>query len=184
MTEQEEEIVIDSKNNLERLHEPKDRGSEEIPSQTQQSNGSITLSTLSKPVNKLTDAERTAIIEASKSGVADLGYRVANVRDGSIRIIKKKPTQSIASNSVANGGKININGNEVHLTNDQLLFQHIIDLETKYTKMQMKHKKLKGKYKNLYDDIYLTEQMSERSEKQQAPEIGRASCRERVYPRV
>ena len=45
-------------------------------------------------------------------------------------------------------------GGSKHLTNEQLLMEHIIDLETRYEKMRMKHKKLKKRYNALENTIY------------------------------
>ena len=44
--------------------------------------------------------------------------------------------------------------NNKYLTNEQLLFEHIIDLETRFAKMKQKHKKLKNRYNTLENDVY------------------------------
>ena len=41
------------------------------------------------------------------------------------------------------------------MTNDQLLMEHVFDLESRLKVMEMKHKKLKKKYKGLKQDIYV-----------------------------
>ena len=41
------------------------------------------------------------------------------------------------------------------MTNDQLLMEHVFDLEARLKVMEMKHKKLKKKYKGLKQDIYV-----------------------------
>ena len=51
--------------------------------------------------------------------------------------------------------KQQINSRGSMLTNDQLLLEHVLDLEARFAKMEMKTKKLKKKYKNLKHDIYV-----------------------------
>ena len=47
---------------------------------------------------------------------------------------------------------------KVYYTNDQLLIEHIIELNSKVGRLMNKHKKLKRKYQTLCTDLYVDEQ--------------------------
>ena len=70
------------------------------------------------------------------------------------RIVKKKPVNPTISQKVIKTNSSN-NDSKVYYTNDQLLMEHIIELNSKVDKLITKHKKLKRKYQSLSADIYI-----------------------------
>jgi len=48
-----------------------------------------------------------------------------------------------------------------YLTDNQLLFEHIINLETQYSKLSQKHKKLKKRYNELEGYLYANDSDSD-----------------------
>ena len=108
----------------------------------------------SKTVKKLSKDERGALISKFEKGEEDPYFKVTKMSNGSIRVTKRKnpivqnveEAQQQRSNRIAN--KVN------HLTNEQLLMEHIIDLETRFESMRLKHKKLKKRYNELENSIY------------------------------
>ena len=108
----------------------------------------------SKTVKKLSNDERSMLMDKFGKGVEDPYFKVIRMSNGAIRITKRRnpivqnveEAQQQRSNRIAN--KVN------HLTNEQLLMEHIIDLETRFESMRLKHKKLKKRYNELENSIY------------------------------
>jgi hypothetical protein len=70
------------------------------------------------------------------------------------------------------------------MTNEQMLFSHIIDLEAKYATLYEKHKKLKKNYKTMYYDVYEDDQSNEIINEQNEPinEQSNEITKEEVQP--
>ena len=107
-----------------------------------------------KTVKKLSKDERSMLMDKFEKGVEDPYFKVIRMSNGAIRITKRrnpivadvKQAQEERSTRIAN--KVN------RLTNEQLLMEHIIDLETRFESMRLKHKKLKKRYNELENSIY------------------------------
>ncbi len=107
-----------------------------------------------KTVKKLSNDERSMLMDKFEKGVDDPYFKVIRMSNGAIRITKRrnpivadvKQAQEERSTRIAN--KVN------RLTNEQLLMEHIIDLETRFESMRLKHKKLKKRYNELENSIY------------------------------
>ena len=54
-------------------------------------------------------------------------------------------------------------GDKPYMTTEQILMEHVIDLEAKYATLYQKHKKLKKNYKELHEDIYFDENDGEQA---------------------
>ena len=108
----------------------------------------------SKTVKKLSNDERSMLMDKFEKGVEDPYFKVIRMSNGAIRITKRrnpivadvKQAQEERSTRIAN--KVS------RLTNEQLLMEHIIDLETRFESMRLKHKKLKKRYNELENSIY------------------------------
>ena len=108
----------------------------------------------SKTVKKLSNDERSMLTDKFEKGVEDPYFKVIRMSNGAIRITKRrnpivadvKQAQEERSTRIAN--KVG------RLTNEQLLMEHIIDLETRFESMRLKHKKLKKRYNELENSIY------------------------------
>lgn len=107
-----------------------------------------------KTVKKLSNDERSMLVNKFEKGVEDPYFKVIRMSNGQIRITKRrnpivadvKQAQEERSTRIAN--KVG------RLTNEQLLMEHIIDLETRFESMRLKHKKLKKRYNELENSIY------------------------------
>lgn len=107
-----------------------------------------------KTVKKLSKDERSMLEDRFEKGVEDPFFKVIRMSNGAIRITKRrnpivqdvKQAQEERSTRIAN--KVG------RLTNEQLLMEHIIDLETRFESMRLKHKKLKKHYNELENSIY------------------------------
>ena len=109
-----------------------------------------------KAVNELNDVERAVIVANAKNGVDMPFFDVKFFGNGKYRIVKKKPVKPSTSQKVIKANSsTSINDNKVYYTNDQLLMEHIIELNSKVDKLMTKHKKLKRKYQTLSADIYV-----------------------------
>ena len=112
---------------------------------------------LNKPVKKLTKSERDKLVREYEDGVDNKYYKVMRMKNGQMRITKRTNPlgdadtahETVSNNIETRFGK--------RLTNDQLLLEHIIDLEKRYEVMRMKHKKLKKRYNKLEQDIFDSE---------------------------
>ena len=113
-----------------------------------------------KAVNELSDIERAVIVANAKNGIDMPFFDVKFFGNGKYRIVKKKPvkpstSQKVIKASVSNSPDIKDPDRKVYYTNDQLLMEHIIELNSKVDKLMTKHKKLKRKYQSLSADIYV-----------------------------
>lgn len=110
-----------------------------------------------KSVSKLTEEEKNYLINLYKNGGEDDHFKVTFCKNGSTKIAKKKQQKEALSTKLIANEKRKPAQNSVSsrsLTNEQLLMEHVIDLETKFATLQQKHKKLKKYYKSMHEDIY------------------------------
>ena len=114
----------------------------------------------SKTVKKLSANERAKLIGDFEKGHDNPYFKVMRMKNGQIRISKRREPLCNDASSAPDSAKQRIEqklkkgGSTKHLTNEQLLMEHIIDLETRYEQMRMKHKKLKKRYNALENTIY------------------------------
>jgi len=119
-----------------------------------------------KTVKELTDEERQIIINNAKAGIDTPNFEVKFFKNGNTRIVKKKAKPlSVAQKALQNQPVTQMPEAKVCLSNDQLLMEHIIELNAKFDKLYSKHKKLKKKYYNLRDDIYVDDNEAQEEEK-------------------
>ena len=104
-----------------------------------------------KRIKDLTNEERSIIINNAKNGIDNEYYKVQMCKNGSSRITKKKPAKESTSDKL-------IKNHGPGLSTEQLLMEHVIGLETQLATMRQKQKRLKGKYKQLYQDIYIEDE--------------------------
>lgn len=143
-----EEVVID-------LNKP------ETPTSTSTSTPNYNV-VPSKRIDELTDDEKTTLINNARAGVDNPYYDVKLFKNGKTRICKrKKPTISNQA-VISKGEKLYMGKNgeqKVYMTDSQLMWEHVLELENKYNSLYRKHKKLKSKYNDLYveDDNIVNE---------------------------
>ena len=112
-----------------------------------------------KQIPKLTADERALIIKNHIDGVDQPFYQVKQFKNGNFTIMRKKEQRPSLTERVVRSEKPpeNISNNspaKVYYSDNQLLFEHIIELNSKVDKLMNKHKKLKRRYQNLQQDIY------------------------------
>ena len=127
-----------------------------------------------KRIDELTDEERKILIDNERAGIKNPYYNVKLFKNGNVRICKaKKPT--LSQQVISNNGEREIrnttgNNGKVYMTDSQLMWEHIFELENKYNTLYTKHKKLKAKYNDLYiEDEDLTFRQMPTYEQQQEP---------------
>lgn len=112
-----------------------------------------------KRVAELNDEEREIIIANAKAGYDQPNFDVKLFKNGKTRIVKKKNKPKSVSEKVIESNKEVVDKSsatkKTYYTQDQLLMEHVIELNAKFEKLMFKHKKLKKKYLNLRDDIYV-----------------------------
>lgn len=108
-----------------------------------------------KNVGELTDDERAIIIANAKNGVDQPNFDVRFFNNGKFRIVRKKQKPQTISEKVVKTQEIPVNDKKAYYTDNQLLFEHIIELNAKVDRLMSKHKKLKRKYQTLQNDIYI-----------------------------
>ena len=78
------------------------------------------------------------------------------MKNGKYRIIRKKePKQTVSQKVVKEQPPPPKTEKKVYYSDNQLLFEHIIELNAKVEKLMSKHKKLKKRYQSLQNDIYI-----------------------------
>lgn len=107
-----------------------------------------------KAINKLSEDERSLIIANAKSGVDQPYFNVKFFKNGKCQITKKKDVPQTVS-SLATKNPLPKDQSKVYYPDNQLLFEHIIELNAKVEKLMQKHKKLKRRYQTLQDDLYI-----------------------------
>jgi len=129
----------------------------------------------SKPNDELTEEEKQIIINNAKAGVASDIYDVKFFKNGNIRIKNKKIKSPPVSTRAAKQAPPAAEPPKVYYTDQQLLMEHIIELNSKCDKLLAKHKKLKRKYKALSNDVYIDTddepQIEEQPPVQQQPQV-------------
>ena len=133
-----------------RENKPKVNNQEETNFSEEEKKGTNYKKLERKQVSKLTEDEKAYLIDLYKNGGEDDYYKVYFYKNGTNKIVKKKqpPKYNTAKRLLEQQ-----NGRPV-MTTEQVLMEHVIDLETKYATLYQKHKKLKKNYKSLHEDIY------------------------------
>ena len=166
MTETTEEIVLNLNENIN--EDKKDEVKEEVKKPEPKI-------IPAKRIDELTDEERKILIDNERAGIKNPYYNVKLFKNGNVRICKaKKPTlsQQVISNNGEREIKNTNGGNgKVYMTDNQLMWEHIFELENKYNTLYTKHKKLKAKYNDLYieDEDLTFRQMPTYEQQQQEP---------------
>ena len=110
----------------------------------------------SKPVKQLSKSERDRLIEDFEKGTENVYFKVNRLKNGGYRINKRSNplvTDAVEA-TTRTADKISKKYDGKQLTTEQLLLEHMFELERKYEIMRMKHKKLKKRYNKLEDDIF------------------------------
>ena len=158
MTETTEEIVLDLNENINE-DKKEDKKEEEVKKPEPKI-------IPAKRIDELTDEERKILIDNERAGIKNPYYNVKLFKNGNVRICKaKKPTlsqQVISNNGEREIKNTNGDNRKVYMTDNQLMWEHIFELENKYNTLYTKHKKLKAKYNDLYieDDDLISRQNS------------------------
>ena len=96
----------------------------------------------------LTQKDKDYLLECARNGIQNDKFDVKLFKNGNHKIVLHKgEKKSVAQKTIET--------KRDRLTNDQLLMEHVIDLESRFKVMEMKHKKLKRKYKNLKQDLHI-----------------------------
>ena len=134
-----------------------------------------------KPIDQLTDSEKQTIIQNARNGIDNQYYSVKLFKNGNTRICKKKKL-AVSESIVNSGGKREVQGQQVYFTDQQLIWEHLIELERNYAKLYGKHKKMKARYNDL---IYAPDEDIKPVEIKQEPkqEI-KEQIRDEVKPEV
>ena len=177
MTETTEEIVLNLNENIN--EDKKDEVKEEVKKPEPKI-------IPAKRIDELTDEERKILIDNERAGIKNPYYNVKLFKNGNVRICKaKKPTlsQQVISNNGEREIKNTNGGNgKVYMTDNQLMWEHIFELENKYNTLYTKHKKLKAKYNDLYiEDEDLTFRQNSTYEQQQQEPVYEQQKQEPVY---
>ena len=111
-----------------------------------------------KQVSALTEEERNLIITNARAGIDQPYYEVKTFKNGKQRIIKKKTvTPTVSQKAIKTTPSPTNAEQKVYYSDNQLLFEHIIELNAKVDKLMTKHKKLKRRYQALQNDIYVND---------------------------
>lgn len=114
-----------------------------------------------KNVNQLTAEERQTIIDNAKNGVDQPNFEVTFFKNGNYRIIKKKQQRPSVSQKIINQQLPTSSNTPSYYTDNQLLYEHIIELTARMEQLTAKHKKLKNRYKELQQDLYIDDNTEE-----------------------
>ena len=108
-----------------------------------------------KNISKLTNEEKAYLINEAKNGIDNKFYKVSFCKNGNIKITKRKvPKQSMSEKIISNNTS-NYTKQAPTMSNEQLLFEHVINLESQIATLRQKHKNLKKSYKQIYQDVYI-----------------------------
>ena len=121
-----------------------------------------------KQIVDLTDDEKALIVANAKNGLDQPNFSVKFFKNGKYRILKKKEQAPTVSQKIisSNAESTKQPEKKVFYSDNQLLFEHIIELNSKVDRLMQKHKKLKRKYQTLQNDIYVDDDEDVIHEKQ------------------
>ena len=102
-------------------------------------------------VKSLSKAQRQKLLDEYDAGVENEYFKLHRLKNGTMRITRRTNPLTGGASTEA---KINEKYTGKRLTTEQLLLEHVLDLERKYEIMRQKHKKLKKRYNKLEDDIF------------------------------
>ena len=105
----------------------------------------------------MTDDEKALIVANARNGLDQPNFDVKFFKNGKYRILKKKETAPTVAQKVITSTTTPEKEKKAYYSDNQLLFEHIIELNAKVDKLMTKHKKLKRKYQSLQNDIYADE---------------------------
>ena len=104
-------------------------------------------------VKQLSKAQRTKLIEAYENGSDNPYFKVNRLKNGSYRVTKRSnPLLNETPEHISERVTKRYEGKR--LTTEQMLLEHVFELERKCEIMRMKHKKLKKRYNKLETDIF------------------------------
>ena len=116
--------------------------------ETNKENKNLNRVITAKRVCDLSKEDENWLVENAKKGNSHEFFEVMLFKNGNHRIkLKNGNKRSVAQKNIETKAGM--------MTNDQLLMEHVFDLESRLKVMEMKHKKLKKKYKGLKQDIYV-----------------------------
>ena len=146
MTEKDTKIEFENEDNEIETEEPKPKA-ENVDKKR--------LTINRKKVAELTEAEKQQLIADAQNGFENQYYTLKLFKNGKCKINLKKQTKA---------QQVIDEANEYHApsehqikryyTDNQLLMEHIINLETSFNKLHSKHKKLKKRYNELEGYLY------------------------------
>jgi len=146
MTEEQTKIEIENEDNDE-------TETKEQPLKESSKSNRLTINR--KKVSELTEAEKQQLIADAQNGFDNQYYTVKLFKNGKCKINLKKQTKA---------QQVIDEANEYHApseqqikryyTDNQLLMEHIINLETSFNSLRAKHKKLKKRYNELEGYLY------------------------------
>ena len=112
-----------------------------------------------KNIRELTEEERQFLIKEAKEGKENELYKVTFCKNGVVKIVKRKEKKpSVSQKFIKENTDSRVQGLKTStLSNEQLLMEHVINLEAQFATLKEKHKKLKKSYKQLSKDIYIDE---------------------------
>ena len=109
-----------------------------------------------KKVSELTEAERNQLIQDAQNNIENPFFNVKMFKNGSTRICLRK--QSTAQKVLNEANEIQStptpSQSKRYYTDNQLLMEHLINLETSFNELRTKHKKLKKRYNELEGYLY------------------------------
>ena len=154
MSDIKPEDLIDTSENKPLEQEPK----EEIIEEEKEEREEKPLDIKRKPIRELTQEEKEYLINLYKNGGEDANFKVKFHKNGNYSILKRNERKQTTSERVIensqNGKPQKENSKIKYLSTQDLLMEHVIDLESKYAYLEAKHKSLKKKYKQMKQDIY------------------------------
>ena len=150
----EKEIIIDLESQEDRKNSPK---GVDINVMEEQKPKLATKFVDRKQIVDLTDDEKALIVANAKNGLDQPHFSVKFFKNGKYRILKKKEQAPTVSQKIisSNAESTKQPEKKVFYSDNQLLFEHIIELNSKVDRLMQKHKKLKRKYQALQNDIYV-----------------------------
>ena len=141
----EEKVIIDLNANKKSVNE--------VENKVEQKSDPVYTVIPEKRIDELTDEDKKVLINNARSGIDNPYYTVKLFKNGNTRICKKKKN-SISKEAVESNGERTIKNQnsdkKVYMTDNQLIWEHLFELENKYNTLYRKHKKLKSKYNDLY----------------------------------
>jgi hypothetical protein len=111
-------------------------------------------------INQLSDTEHKRIVKDLMSGKQYKYFELKYFKNGSVRLVRKKEPskRQVITERTKNEYPKNSFNDKVYMTDQQLLWEHVIEMNKEIERLRHKNKKRKQQVAELANDVYYVDE--------------------------